>query len=336
MNCMQCGVSLPDGAKFCYKCGSPVPAIPGAGGMPTPPPPPPGAAASAGPGATILAPAGVQSLKCPNCGAPINPTFGDTVVSCEYCGSSVTLGGAGWKQINKHSILTAVVTDRNAALRSIHDFVDTGFMHRHDFEDSKIVEEKLQFVPFWIVPVSATTSYVYQDVAVGVGGTVASIAGAELLGSALGGRRGGGFLPIPVMTGPPVNPTRSDTFAGQFDFPVIAVKGMTQYQPKNYEFQLSDRTLFDKKAVPNGGALLNGDLGEAAAQQAARSYVTQLHAEMAHKRHHMVSRIETTAQVSDAELLHAPIFSFLLERKGARSMMLVDAHNGRVMPTVVA
>ena len=272
-------------------------------------------------------------MKCPNCGAPIHPVFGDMVITCDYCGSSVTLGGAGWKQINKHTLLTAKVTDRDSALRAVHDFLDTGFMHRKSFEESKIVEERLSFVPFWIVPVSATTNYVYQDMAVGIGGTAASIAGAELLGSALGGRRGGGFYPVPVMMGPPVNPSRSDTIVGTFDFPVVAVKGMTAYQPKNYKFGLEDRTLYDKKAIPDGAIVLNGDLGEDAAQHSARSFVTQLQSDAAHKKHYTVSRIETVAEVSEAELMHVPIFNFQLERKGVRTIVLVDAHAGRVIPT---
>ena len=273
-------------------------------------------------------------MKCPSCGAPIHPVFGEMVISCDYCGGSVTLGGTGWKQISKHTMLAAKVTNRDEALRVVHDFLDTGFLHRKSFEESTIVEEKLSYVPFWVVPTSATTNYVYQDIAVGVGGTLATVAAAEVLGNALGGGRRGGFSPFPVVVGPPVNPTRSDTITGSFDYPVVAVKGMSAYQPKDYAFQLQDRTFFDKKTIPAGAPVLNGDLGEDAAQHAARSYVSQLQAEAAHKRHHMVSGIQTNVEVSEAELLHVPVFYFLLDRKGTKQMMLVDAHASRVMQTL--
>ncbi len=347
MNCPHCGAPLPDGARFCYSCGSPTGAggVPGgptgpppnptaaAVGMPFPPPPPPPVGAPSAPSTPPLAPAGVQSLKCPNCGAPIQPVFGEMVITCDYCGSSVSLGGDGWRSINKHTLLTPKVTDPQAALKAIHDFLDQGFMHRHDFEESQILEQRLSFVPFWVVPVSATTTYVYTDMAVSVGGTVATIAGAELLGSALGGRRGGGgFIPIPI--GSPVNASRSDTIVGTYEFPVVAVKSMQDYQPKNYTFALADRGFFDKKAIPSGAVVINGDLGEDAAQHAARSYVNQLQAEAAHKKHSMVSRLETSVEVSESELLHVPIYYFLLEHKGQKSMILVDAHAGRVMETV--
>jgi len=255
------------------------------------------------------------------------------VISCDYCGSSVTLGGAGWKQIQKHTMLAPKLTDRNIALKAIHDYMDTGFLHRKAFEESKIVEEKLQFVPFWIVPVSATTNYTYQDVAVSVGSTVATIAAGEVLGNVLGGNRRTTI--IPIMGGPVVNPTRSTTISGNFEFPVVAVKGMTAYQPKNYSFSLPERTLFDRKSIPEGTPVLNGDLGEDEATHAAQAYVTQLQAEAAHKQHSMVSAIKTDLQMSEAELLHVPIFYFLLEHKGARIPMLVDAHAARVMPTAI-
>ncbi|HEY6237879.1 MAG TPA: zinc ribbon domain-containing protein, partial [Thermoplasmata archaeon] len=126
MNCTQCGAPLPDNARFCFSCGTPVlvpsggvPPPPPPSGAPLPPAPPTGAASSASP---TLAPIGAESLKCPSCGAPVHPVFGEMVISCDYCGGSVTLGGTGWKQINKHTLLAPKVTDRDSALRVVHDY----------------------------------------------------------------------------------------------------------------------------------------------------------------------------------------------------------------------
>ena len=332
MFCPQCRTPLPPNAKFCYACGATVPGGPGGGaGAGAPPPPPPPPAPSAAPaGATMT----TESLHCPQCGAPIHPVFGEMIVSCDYCGGSVTLGGSGWKQIGKHTMLVPKITSADQATPIVHAALEVGFFHRNAFEESKILEQKLSFVPFWIIPSSATTNFTYTDVAVGVGSTVGSIAAAELLGSALGGRRGGGFVAVPLMMGSPVNATRQDTIVGQYEYPVVAVKGMTDYQPKNYEFQLSERRFFDKKAIPAGAPVLNGDLGEDSAQFAAKSYVTQLQSELAHKKHYMVSQLNCQVQVSEGELLHVPIWYYLLERKGQKSMILVDAHAGRVMQTI--
>ncbi len=318
--CVKCGTSLPDDARFCSKCGTTV----GGGGAP---------AAAAPTGAPLAAP-GVQELKCPSCGAPIKPVFGEMVITCDYCGGSVTLGGEGWKEIQKHTLLPLKVADQAAALKTVHDFLDTGFMHRREFEESKVDEAKLSYVPFWVMPASASTTYQYQAVATSVGSTVGTMAAGALLGSALSGRRGGGFTVIPIMGGPVVNPNRSETIANQYEFPVVAVKSMAAYQPKDYQFQLGDRTLFDKKSIPNGSTVLNGDLGEDAARNAARAAVDQLQSEAAHKKHGMISNIRSQVDISEGELLHVPVWYFTLERKGQKTVILVDGNAGRVIRTV--
>jgi len=255
------------------------------------------------------------------------------VITCDYCGGSVTLGGQGWQAISKHTMLPLKVPDQAAALKAVHDFMDAGFMHHHEFEESKISEAKLSYVPFWVLPVSATTTYQYQAMAASVGATVGTMAAAELLGGALGGRRGG-MTVIPIMAGPVVNPTRSETISGQYEYPVIAVKSMSSYQPKDYEFSLAERALFDRKSVPDGTPILNGDLGEDSARSAANAYVQQLQSEAAHKKHSMVSQLQTHVDISEGELLHVPVWYFLLDRKGAKTIVLIDGHAGRVIRTV--
>src|SRR5271169_5092931 len=99
MNCPNCGTQLPDGSMFCYKCGSNVsqagPEQPSQqGGV--------NVQQRSGP---IVAPAGATALKCPSCGAPIAPKFGEMVITCEYCGTGITLGNQGWKDIQKHTML---------------------------------------------------------------------------------------------------------------------------------------------------------------------------------------------------------------------------------------
>lgn len=320
--CVKCGTGLPDDAKFCAKCGTPVGA-PGPSG---------GAAPSSGGGGSPLAPTGAQELKCPSCGAAIHPVFGEMVITCDYCGGSVTLGGQGWKEINKHTMLPLKVLDRDAALKVVREYMDEGFLHRHDFEESKVTEEKLSYVPFWVLPASASTTYQYQAVATSVGATVGTVAAGALLGSVLGGRRGG-FAVIPIMGGPVVNPTRSETVSGQYEYPIVAVKAMSEYQPKDYQFGLADRALFDKKGVPQGTPVLNGDLGEDAAQHAAKAYVQQLQSEIVHKKHSMVSGLKCDVDVSEGELLHVPVWYFQFDHKGQKAVVLVDAHGGRVIRT---
>jgi zinc ribbon protein len=334
VQCPRCGKQLPDDSRFCNGCGLPL--------SPAPPPPPPtqGAYGTAGdsgnpnapptlPPPLPAAPTPPKDLKCPSCGAPLNPAFGDAVVTCEYCGATVSLAGTGWKAVNQHTMLLPQLIDPNAALEIVKASMDTGMFHGHRFEDSQITEQKFAFVPYWIVPTSATTNITYQDVAVSAGTTVATIAAGALIGSALGGGRRNTF--IPIVAGPVVNPTRQDQLTASYQFPVVAVKGYLQYQPKNYQFNLDTRQVYKKEALPGGASVLNGDLGEDYAQHEARAFVMQVQADAAHKKHYMVSSLQTQVEVGEAELLHAPIWRFTLDYKGHAIVVLIDANSNRVM-----
>jgi len=67
--------------------------------------------------------------------------------------------------------------------------MDRGLLHRHLYEDSKLEELNLSYVPYWIVSVSARTSIVASDVAVQVGEIATTAAVFGIMGSAMSGRR---------------------------------------------------------------------------------------------------------------------------------------------------
>jgi hypothetical protein len=48
----------------------------------------------------------------------------------------------------------------------------------------------------------------------------------------------------------------------------------------------------------------------------------------------MVSQLRTQVDVSEGELLHVPIWYFLLDHKGAKTTVLIDGNAGRVIRTV--
>jgi len=186
--CIKCGTQLPDDAAFCYKCGAKVgftstqPA-PSASGGP--------AQSVSSPAQPVLAGADVKELKCPSCGAPITPKFGEMVITCEYCGSSVSLSPEGWRSIQKHTMFLPTFTDKDRVLGLIHQVMDRGIIHRHLQESSTLEEMSLTMVPYWLVPVSARTTVVAANVAAEVGTVAATGVLAGILGGEMGGRRGG-------------------------------------------------------------------------------------------------------------------------------------------------
>jgi len=372
MNCPNCGAQLPDGAAFCYKCGTAI--SPGAnagaanrgtyGGQPGAPP-----SASANAQATkpqdVIAPSGVASIKCPNCGAPIAPKFGEMVITCEYCGSAVTLGSQGWTHIQNQTMLPLKINTADDLVATIRPLMDKGLMHRHLQEDSKQEEMSLSYVPYWIVSVSARTTVVATNEAAQIGqvATTAALMGVIFGGMGGGGGFGGGGrrrafghgragigglslgaalasvrLQLPIMAwgmgmgmGYGGGMVKTEQMDANYNFPVIALKGLTDYQPKDYQFDLDGRALFDISKLPKGVQILNGDISEDVAKSQAKTLVDQLQSQKAHAKYHMIRSITTESDVGDVELLHAPIWFAKYDHKGNKVVLVVDANSGRVI-----
>ena len=352
MYCHNCGAQLPDDAAFCTKCGTST-------GLNTVKP----TSSSTGP---VIAPSGVQSLKCPSCGAPISPKFGEMVITCAYCGTGVTLGSQGWTNIQKQTMLGLKIATVDQVNSIITPMMDKGLLHRHLHEDSTQEEMSLTYVPYWIVSVSARTSVVATNETAQVAQTATTAALMGVIfggigggfGGGGGGRRGGfggrrsveqsevrnlfagilGLKRIRIMAfgmgigmgygGGNKNAQQMDE---NYNFPVIALKALSDYQPSNYQFNLEGRELFDISKLPKDVKILNGDISEDVAKSQAKTLVDQLQSQKAHAKYHMIQSIHTDSDVGDVELLHVPVWFSKFDHKGNKIVLVIDANSGRII-----
>src|SRR6266568_4088873 len=308
MYCMKCGAQLPDDAAFCSKCGARMGQLGHAGSGPASP--------NAPRADQVLAPSGATSLRCPSCAAPIRPKFGEMIITCEYCGSSISLGSMGWANIQKQTMLPMRIPTTDQVSSIVRSMMDRGLLHRHLQESSTLEEMSLSIVPYWLVGVSARTSIVATDM-VAEGAQVATTAALfGVLAGGMGGGRRGGFGGAPLlegaMLGSMMNRGGGNRKAVQmnenYNFPIIALKALTTYQPRDYQFALEGRRLFDISQFPKGITTLNGDISEDAAKYQAKTLVDQLQSQKAHAKYHMIQQISSEEDISDAELLHVPIW----------------------------
>ncbi len=324
---------MPDDAGFCLKCGFKVSMVSERQQAQTAP-------------QEVIAPTGATSLRCPSCGAPIAPKFGEMLVTCQYCGSSVSLGNEGWKSINKHTMLPVKIPQQDDILKEIHGLMDRGFLHRHLQESSTLEEVNLALVPYWLIPVSARTSLVAVDMAAEAGQIATTAALAGIMGGAMGGGRRGGFGGGGLVTGMVLGTMMSGGgFGGgqgnrrayqmdnDYNFPIVALKALTEYQPKDYQFNLADRVIFDETKV-KGMKVLNGDVGEDIAKTQAKTLVDQLQSQKAHDAHHMIQQLSTESDVGEAELLHAPVWFARYDHKNGKIVLVIDGNSGGVINSI--
>jgi hypothetical protein len=340
MYCTKCDTQLPDDATFCMKCGAKQ--QPQASQTPQTTQP----AQATGQTQDV-----VKEIKCPSCGAPIAPKFGEMVITCEYCGSSVTLENSGWKNIAKHTMLPITITDKDDITGRLRKMMDKGLLHRHLQETSTLEEINLTMVPYWIIPVTARTNLVAIDVAAEVGSIATTAAlfgvmGGAMGGGGFGGRRGGmgmgmmdGMLMGSMlggggMMGGGSNTKRAYTMDANYNCPVIALKALTMYQPHDYEFALDGRVDFDSKKIPKSVKVLNGDTNEDAAKNQAKTLADRLQSEAAHSKYHMIQQIQTEEDVASGELLHAPIWFAKYDHKGKKIILVIDANSGAAINSI--
>jgi hypothetical protein len=239
-------------------------------------------------------------------------------------------------------MLPLKLAEKDQAVAKIHSLMDKGLLHRHLQESSTLEEMNISFVPYWIVSVSARTSLVASDVAVQVGEIATTAALAGVMGSAMGGRRGGGMagpLLAGAMLGTMMGPGRAGAMKtyemnNNYNFPIVALKALTEHQPRNYQFNLDERALFDVTKIPKGIKILNGDVGEEAAKYQAKALVDQLQSEKAHAQYHMIQQLHTDVDVADSELLYAPIWFARYDHKGNKIALVIDGNSGDVINSI--
>ncbi len=124
---------------------------------------------------------------------------------------------------------------------------------------------------------------------------------------------------------------KTEQMDANYNFPVVALKALTDYQPKDYQFDLEGRALFDMTKIPKSVKVLNGDIGEEVSKSQAKTLVDQLQSQKAHAKYHMIQRLTTESDVGDVELLHAPIWFARYDHKGKKIVLVIDANSGRVI-----
>lgn len=153
--------------------------------------------------------------------------------------------------------------------------------------------------------------------------------------SVIGGRRAfRGALPGTMFYGMGMGmgmgggPTKTYQLDQNYNFPVVAMKDLTEFQPHDYTFALDQRVLFDVSKIDKSIKILNGDISEDVAKAQAKTLVDQLQSQKAHEQHHMIQQLNTEMDVSDGELLHVPVWLTRYNHKGTKIVFVLDGNSG--------
>jgi ribosomal protein S27E len=235
----------------------------------------------------------IQEIRCPNCGAPITFNPGEIIATCRYCGfTSVIETGKAFTL--EHSIIFNEY-DPNQAEKLVRDWMKSGFLKPGDLaRSSKIVEKNLMYLPFWVVPVTATSTYkgIFERIA------------------------------------PPI--VKEGKIEKKYDWLVLARKA-AEFPTREYDVPLEGKVAYDFRKIEDFAKVLNSEMEEQEAVELAKQQIEDHHQFLAKQDVDKIIEMKNKLSIGDAVYLHAPVWFIVYEYKSERYNILLDGATGAVI-----
>lgn len=235
----------------------------------------------------------VSEIKCPNCGAQLNLTPGELVATCRYCGYTSVVGANAPFQLEHSLIINELNT--STATADLQEWMRSGFMKPGDLaKKSRITTMELRYLPFWLVPLTATSSYE-------------------------------GIL---ERVSPPT--PRKGTIQNDYDWLVFGRKG-AEFPTRDYKVPAEGKIPFDFTKIEQQAKFLNSELDSAEAIIHAKDEVQENQRFLLRQEVDQVTKFDTSFDVEKPTYLHAPLWFFQYEYKGKNYNAIIDGSSGSVI-----
>jgi DNA-directed RNA polymerase subunit RPC12/RpoP len=301
------------------------PALPVAQAIPpqavSQPPPPP-----------VPKPSLPPPTNCTRCGAPLNVTQEDLVVTCGYCGYTMTV--ATRDEIKQHSMLENRLFAQQAA-EAAQKFMDKGVFRVGVSKDASITNVKLRYVPFWVCPAN-TNTFLRGVTGSGVMGEIHQ---AE---EAVSDKRSSGLKKFGklVLAGAkayaetqqkdrqPQNVSYS--FSNTYIWPTLARRTMIS-EINYYDVPAARKIPFDVGKIQQDAEFLNIELSEEEAKAKIKTEVEAKERLIASGKVDTLQACNTSITLGEAELVHAPVWFVHYTLKEENYVIAVDGCEGKVL-----
>lgn len=311
-----------------------------------------------------------KPILCESCGAPLKIGYGATLVTCEYCGSSMTISGEVAKLISKHSMLLNKIPHENA-VDVAKRWMDSGIFRVGVSKEAAITEVSLKYVPVWTIPVFVTGSYSASSsggytadmrqmrdgwkekdkkgflkglgkLAV-KGAAIAAIAAGAGKAISSGGKDSkgvnimiGGAVLHDMSTGGQSGQARGEISKQYYE--LMLARRASDIDLNQYQIPVEEKEVFVISKIPVDAEILSGDMLEdeakARADQLAREQVRR---EISHQ-YDTIHALDLNTTSGEDELVHIPIWFVTYEHRGVYRIAGVDGITGNVVngtrPTV--
>ncbi len=235
----------------------------------------------------------VSEIKCPNCGAQLNISPGELVATCRYCGYTSVVGANTPFQLQHSLILNNL--NKDTVTQDLQEWMRSGFMKPGDLaKKSKLTMLELRYLPFWLVPLTATSTYE-------------------------------GIL---ERLSPPT--PRKGTVQNQYDWLVLGRKA-AEFPTRDFKVPAEGKIPFDFSKIETQAKFLNSELDSDEAVIRAKDEVEDNQRFLLKQEVDQVTQFDTSFNVEKPTYLHAPLWFVEYEYKGKSYHAIIDGSSGDII-----
>jgi hypothetical protein len=234
-----------------------------------------------------------QTIRCSNCGAPVEFQPGELVATCKYCGFTTVIE-TGQAFVFEHSLLTNRF-DEVQIDKPIKDWMTSGFLKPGDLaRKSKITEKQLVYLPFWVVSIGVKTTYkgVFERVA------------------------------------PPV--VKDGTLEKEYNWLVLA-REASDFPAREYDVPLEGKIPYDFRKIEGFAKILNSEIEREEALELAEQQIDAHHRFLLQQDVDKIIEMKNEFNVKQMVYLHAPVWFIKYEYKGNAYRLIIDGVTGMAL-----
>ncbi|MDR2204228.1 MAG: hypothetical protein LBE76_08075 [Nitrososphaerota archaeon] len=234
-----------------------------------------------------------KEIRCSHCNAPVEFKSGEIVTTCKYCGFTTVIQ-TGQAFNFDHSL---ILNNYNTAQMEncIHAWMSNGFMKPNDLsKKSKIIENNLVYLPFWIVSAVVTTKYtgIFERIS------------------------------------PPI--TKDGLIEKEYNWLILA-RNATVFPTREYRVPLTGKIPYDFRKIEGSAKVLNSEIGKDEALDVAKQQIENHHRFLLQQNVDRVVDMSTELELKQMVYLHAPLWFVKYQYKNNMYQLIIDGSTGTVL-----
>jgi DNA-directed RNA polymerase subunit RPC12/RpoP len=270
--------------------------------------------------------------SCTRCGAPVNPSQEDLIVTCRYCGYTISV--ATQDEIKQHSMLENHLLTQQA-VEAAQKYMDKGLFRSGVSKNAKIGNAKLRYIPFWVFPANTTTQlsgvtgqgitgelHQAQEALSDKKASKLSKFGKLMIAGA------SAYAEMQQKDRKPRNVVLS--FSNYYIWPMLARKTMIS-EINFYDVPAAKKIPFDVGRIPSDAEFLNTEFNEDEARGRVKPEVEAKERLIASGKVDTLQSCSTNVTIGGGELVHAPVWFVQYSLSGDNYVILVDGCEGKVL-----